>query len=128
MTLAAPAILTLAEGVEASTLLSIVSALVGLAAILQTILSRLAGRAEKARDRLAESRHGELCGKIELAHERVTETKKTVEGFRDESRREFAALHAADARLALDLERRVGPIEGKLGIGRVAERSGKAVV
>lgn len=120
------AILTLAQGVEGSTLLAIVSVCVGLGGIVLTIINRISDRSEKARDQLARERHGELCGKVDLAHNRVTETKRTVEELRDESRLEFKALHARDAQLALDLERRVAPIEGHLGLGRIAERERKA--
>jgi hypothetical protein len=114
-----PIMLTLAEGLEGSMLLAIVSVCVGLGGIVLTIVSRLSDKSEKARDELARERHGEVCQKIELAHERVTETKKAVQDFRGEVAVEIAALHRADAAIALDLERRVAPIEGKLGLGRL---------
>jgi hypothetical protein len=136
VTQAAPAILTLASAVEWPHVFAFMSLLVALASIAVAVLKLLDGRLAKAREateaereKRAEDRHGELCGKIEIAHTRVTETKKAIEEFRGEASREFAALHRRDAELALDLERRVAPIEGKLGIGRVggvAEISGKA--
>lgn len=122
-----PAMLTLAE-TGWQPVLSVLSLLVGIGALVVTVLKHLDGKTAKARDdqeaerqKRADDRHGVLVEKLDMAHERVTQTKAAVEAFRADVAVEIASLHQADARLALDLERRVAPIEGKLGIGRARQ-------
>lgn len=91
-------------------------------ALAWSIWQKLTDRAQAQRDRLAEERHGVVVERLDGVNRRIDETNATARAFHGEVSREIASLHRADAQLALDLERRVAPIEGKLGIGRAAER------
>lgn len=118
------ATLTLATDTTLSAVVSVLSVCVALAGIVLVIIHRLKDRADMEREKRADERHGVLVEKLTETNTAVTETQKTVATFRGEVSTEIAALHRADSALALDLERRVAPIEGRLGIGRLAAENG----